>query len=104
MGAVKKLAKGLAAGALLGAAAMFIANAAKKDPNVKAATKAAQTVAKRAMAHAKKIGKISKSAYDSIVETTVAEARGAKQLSNAEVAELRKELSASWKELAKMMQ
>lgn len=96
------MAKGLAAGALLGAVAAMIVSATKKDPNAKASTKAAKTVAKRVGVHAKKIGKITKSAYDAIVEKTVAEARGAKQMSTGELAELRKELTASWKELAKM--
>jgi len=102
MGAAKKMAKGLAAGALLGAVAAMIVSAAKKDPGAKASTMAAKSVAKKVGAHAKKIGKITKGAYDAIVETTMAEARGAKQLSKGELDELRKELTKSWKELSAM--
>ena len=48
------------------------------------------------MAHAKSVGKLTKTAYGKIVDTTVAEFRGVKDLSEEELSELRSELKNSW--------
>lgn len=96
MATKKGFVKGLAAGAVLGAMAslmMSMKGTAKKREEL---SNAAHDVKDRVMRHAKKLGKITKSSYDTIVDTTVAEYRGAKALSEEELDELRDELMQSW--------
>ena len=97
--------KGLAAGAVLGAAASLAMSMQKKERTEKgrALKKAANEVKDRVVTHAKKLGKLSKSAYDKIVDTTVAEYRGVKSLTDAELDELKKELKKSWSSVQKLV-
>jgi hypothetical protein len=54
-------------------------------------------------AHAKQLGKLSRSAYDKIVDTTVAEYRGVKALSESELTELKDELKMHWTDVQKIL-
>lgn len=99
----KHFVKGLAAGAILGAVASVLLNSEEADEKKAALVKAAKKVKKKVADHSKSVGKLTKSAYGKIVDTTVAEFRGVKDLSEDELKELRAELKASWKDLEGMM-
>jgi len=101
----KRLVKGLAAGAVLAAVAS-LAMSMKEEKNrktVKEMSKAAHKMKDRVLAHAKKLGKLTKSAYAKIVDTTVAEYRGVKSLSESDLAELKEELMVSWSDVQKIL-
>lgn len=103
MGSKKSFVKGLAAGAVLGAVAAMLS--AMKDKNAKSTElhKTAMRIKDKVALHAKKLGKLSKTAYGKIVETTIAEYRGVKALSEGELEDLRDELKAGWEDVRKMM-
>ena len=65
--------------------------------------KIAGAIADRVARKAKHLGKLTKSAYGKIVETTVAEYKGVKMLSEDELRELKDELKGSWSDLHNMM-
>ena len=90
------LIKGLAAGAVLGAVAHLVLSMEHKDEKKAAIAKAADRIRRKVMAHAKSVGKLTKTAYGKIVDTTVAEFRGVKDLSEEELTELGSELKGSW--------
>ncbi|MEY4723028.1 MAG: hypothetical protein RLZZ324_541 [Candidatus Parcubacteria bacterium] len=104
MGAKKTIVKGLAAGAVLGAVAMLLSSM-KKDGRLdtKQLGKTADRIKGKVAKHAMTIGKLTKSAYDSIVETTVAEYRGVKALSDGELSDLKDELKSGWMDVKKMV-
>lgn len=98
---LKKIVKGLAAGAVLAAVASLIVSM-KEERNKKAAKelgKVAHEIKERVAKHAKKLGKLSRSAYNKIVETTVAEYRGVKALSETDLSDMKKELKDSWSDV-----
>lgn len=95
----KGFVKGLAAGAVLGAVASLAMSMKAPDEKKRELQKAAHDVKDRVMAHAKKLGKLSKSSYDKIVDTTMAEYRGMKALTEDELMELRAELKGSWSDV-----
>lgn len=103
MGSAKSFIKGLAAGAVLGAVAALVSSMQDKDKKAQALTAAARRIRERVAERAKKLGKLTKGAYDKIVDTTVAEFRGVKALSEQELAELRAELRASWNDVSAML-
>lgn len=95
---VKRVVKGLAVGAALAAVASLIVSM-REEKNRKAAKElrqAAHDIKERISKHAKRLGKLTKGAYDKIVDTTVAEYRGVKSLSKSDLNELRNDLKASW--------
>ncbi|MEY4744216.1 MAG: hypothetical protein RL272_161 [Candidatus Parcubacteria bacterium] len=100
---MKGFVKGLAAGAVLGAVAAMMHTVQDKDKKAKEIEKAAMRIKDKVAAHAKKLGKLTKAAYGKIVETTVAEYRGVKALSEDELSELRKELKAGWSDVRQMV-
>lgn len=104
MGSKKALVKMLAAGAVLGAVAAVVSS--MKDRGVKGADlrKAAVKIKDKVAHHAKKVGKLTKAAYGKIVETTIAEYRGVKALSEEELDELRDELKDGWEDVRNMME
>ncbi|MFA6603990.1 MAG: hypothetical protein WCT10_04100 [Patescibacteria group bacterium] len=100
MGA-KKLIRGLAMSAIIAAAAT-VAIKMKDEKNRKKAKelgKTAVAIKERVVKHAAKLGKLSKSAYGNIVDTTVGEYRGVKALSEGELDELKAELKAGWEDV-----
>jgi hypothetical protein len=103
MGKHKGFVKGLAAGAVLGAVASVLLSMEHKDEKKAALTKVAKRVKTRVAQHTKNIGKLTKGAYNKIVDTTVAEFRGVKDLSEGELVELRDELRASWEDVRGMV-
>lgn len=103
MGTTKGFIKGLAAGAVLGAVAALMHTVQDKDKKAKELEKTAMRIKDKVAAHAKKLGKLTKAAYGKIVETTIAEYRGVKELSEDELMELRDELKASWTDVQQML-
>lgn len=103
MASAKSFIKGLAAGAVLGAVAALMSTMQDKDKKAKQLKVTALKLQAKVADRAKKLGKLSKSAYEKIVDTTVAEFRGVKALSEQELAELRDELKSSWETVATMM-
>lgn len=103
MGTKKSFVKGLAAGAVLGAVAALVSTMKEKDKKAQELQETAMRIKDKAIAHAKKLGKLSKAAYGKIVDTTVAEFRGVKALTEDELKELKAELKASWKDVEAML-
>lgn len=103
MGSKKSFVKGLAAGAVLGAVAAMLSVMKDKGAKSAALQKTALKIKDKVAVHAKRLGKLSKAAYGKIVETTVAEYRGAKALSEGELEDLRDELKAGWEDIRKLM-
>ncbi len=99
MGKHKGFVKGLAAGAVLGAVASVLMSMEHKDEKKAALARVAKRVKTRVVQHSKNIGKLTKSAYNQIVDTTIAEFRGVKDLSEDEMKELRAELRDSWSDV-----
>jgi gas vesicle protein len=100
MGVKKSLAKGIAAGAVIGAVTMLLRHM-KNDGSLdtKKVNKTAKAIRDRVAKHAKTIGGLTKEAYDNIVTTTVAEYRGVKALSEGELGDLKSDLLAGWKDI-----
>lgn len=107
MGSKKSFVKGLAAGAVLAAAAQLYMemkdSKSSKSKDLKKLKKAAEDISVRVAKRAKKMGKLTKSAYGKIVDTTVAEYRGMKMLSEDELKELKSELKEGWEDMHGMM-
>jgi hypothetical protein len=101
----KKIVKGLACGAMLAgvAAALVAMKDEKNKKKVAELSKAAEKIKDRLVGHGKKVGKLSKSAYNKIVDTTIAEYRGLKQLSDVELDELKDEMKDGWEDLQKIV-
>ncbi|KPJ86008.1 hypothetical protein AMJ57_00850 [Parcubacteria bacterium SG8_24] len=104
MGAGKKLVKGLAAGAVLYAVGSYIMKDKRAQRKKAALQKVADRTMNRVVKHAKSLGKLSKASFDKIVDATVAEYRGMKDLSSAELKEMKAELKGSWKDVREVMQ
>jgi hypothetical protein len=95
----KGLIKLLAAGALVGAVVHIINKVEDKDKKKAALTRAASKVGKLVSEHAKKVGHVTKERFDKIVDTVVKEYKGAKELSEDEMKELKSELKSSWRDV-----
>ncbi len=99
----KVFVKGLALGAVLAGVAALMHEMKDRNINTKQVQKAAMRIKTKVAKHAKTLGKLSKSAYSTIVDTTIAEYRGVKALSEDELKDLKDELKASWEDVQKMM-
>lgn len=102
---VKKIVKGLAAGAVLAGVASLVVSM-RDEKNRKAAKElhqAAHQIKERVTKHAKNLGTLTKSAYGKIVDTTVAEYRGVKELSEADLREIRSDLKESWNQVQSIL-
>lgn len=107
MGTKKSFIKGLAAGAVLAAVAQLYMEMkdgkSTTSKDLKKLKKAAEDISIRVAARAKKMGRLTKAAYGKIVDTTIAEYRGMKLLSEDELTELRGELKESWGDMHGMI-
>jgi hypothetical protein len=103
MGSAKSFIKGLAAGAVLAAAAKLVMEMKDDDAKTKGLKRTGRQIMDKVMTHAKKLGKLSRSAYNKIVDTTVAEYRGVKALSESELQELKDELKLHWGDVRKIL-
>ena len=100
MASTKSLFKGLAAGAVLGAVgAMLVKSNKTTDKKAKELYKAGEEIAGRIADKAVKLGAVSKSAYSKVVDALIAEYKGAKHLTDKELAELKDELKDSWEDV-----
>lgn len=98
---MKGFLKGVVAGSVLGA--IVVAASRMKASEKKALTKTLADVQRKIASHSKRIGSLTRSAYEKIVDTAVAEYRGVKALSEKDLDDLRAELKASWKDVKKMV-
>lgn len=95
--------KGLAAGAVLGAIAAMFMHTDDKKKSTRELQRMAMEIRDRVIDHAKHVGEVTKDAYEHIVDTSMAEYRGAKLLSAQELDELRDELMVNWKKMKKIL-
>ena len=102
MASMKSFIKGLMAGAVLGAVGALAMSIDKNDKRVKLLKKTVEdimdVVGKKAVA----LGQLSRSAYNKIVDTTVAEYKIAANFSEDELKELSRDLKDSWTDIAKI--
>jgi gas vesicle protein len=103
MGSKKSFIKGLAAGAVLGAVAVMLHAMQDKDDKAGEMADVAMRIKDKVAQHAKTLGALTKEAYGSIVDTTVAEYRGVKALGEDELKDVSKELKGSWKDVQAVM-
>ena len=105
MGAAKKFIKGLATGAVLAAVATLVVGMRdeKNRHLAKELGRAGHDIKERMAKHAKKFGKLTKAAYGKIVDTTVAEYRGVKALSESDLDDLKGELKAGWTDIQSIL-
>jgi gas vesicle protein len=100
MASAKSLFKGLAAGAVLGAVgAMLVKSNKAADKQAKELYKAGEEIAGRVADKAVKLGTVTKSAYSKVVDSLIAEYKGAKHLTDKELGELKDELKESWEDI-----
>ncbi|MBN1585455.1 hypothetical protein JW899_03755 [Candidatus Uhrbacteria bacterium] len=102
---LRKTVRGLAFGAVL-AGVVTLAMKMKEEKNKKKAKEisdhAQKTVAK-VIAHAQKLGGLTKTAYGQIVDTVLAEYQDVKEISSDELKEMKIELKDGWKEVEAIM-
>jgi gas vesicle protein len=98
-GSAKSFVKGLAAGAVLGAVAALVHNMDNKHEKAEVMQKAAERIKNKVAKRAKEMGKLTKSAYNNIVDATIVEFKELKDVSSEEMDELQGELKASWSEV-----
>jgi gas vesicle protein len=91
--------KGIALGAVLGSLATIVMRDEHRTEKAKAAKKVADTVQKKVVEHLLAVGKVTKSAFDKVVEATLAEFRDVKELSSDELKELKKEFKDTWRQM-----
>ncbi len=101
MGAKKSFVKGLAAGAVLAAAASLIMDMreGQGEKKAKELKKAASDIGTRVAHHAMRLSTLSKSAYNKVVDSAIAEYRGVKALSEDDLHDLKTELKDGWSDL-----
>lgn len=100
--AKKVIAKGLAIATMV-AAAVALAHALKKNKKARMLKSAAKDAKEHVIAHAKKLGGVSKKSYAKIVDSVIGEYAKMKTFTKAEVAELSHELKDGWDDTAKML-
>lgn len=100
--AKKALGKGIALATMI-AGAVALAHALKKNKKAKMLKAAAQDAREHVVAHAKKLGGVSKKSYAKIVDAVMAEYAGMKSFTKKEIAELSHDLKDGWDETAKML-
>ena len=103
MASPKSFIKGIAAGVVLSAAASVILLMKSKNKKTEMLRETAKDILARVSKRAATLGALTKSAYHSIVETTLAEYKGIKVLSDDELKELKAELRASWSDVQKIL-
>lgn len=97
--AKKSLGKGLALATLV-AGAIALSHAMKKNRKARLLKSAALDAKEHVVAHAKKLGGVSKKSYAKIVDSVLAEYGKMKSFTKAEIAELSHDLKDSWDDAA----
>jgi gas vesicle protein len=100
MASSKSLFKGLAAGAVLAAVGTMLVKSNKSaDKKAKELYRAAEDITSRVTSKALKLGGVTKAAYGKVVDSLIAEYKGAKHLTDRELADLKDELKESWEDV-----
>jgi gas vesicle protein len=102
-GSAKSFVKGLAAGAVLGAVAALVHGMDNRHEKAEAMQKAAERIKNKVAKRAKEMGKLTKTAYNKIVDATVKEFKELKEVSSEEMDELCEELKGSWSEVESVL-
>lgn len=92
--------KGVALATLV-TAAVSLVHLLKKNKKSRMLKKAAEDAKASVIAHAKRLGTVSKKSYAKIVDTVLAEYRNMKALSKDEIADLSYELKEGWQMVKK---
>lgn len=100
--AKKKLMKGVAVATLI-AGAVALTQALKKNRKSKILKEAAVDAKESVLAHARKLGKLSKGSYARIVDAVMDEYAAIKALSKSELSALSDELKDGWKDAGEAM-
>lgn len=100
--AKKALGKGIALATLV-AGAVALAHALKKNKKAKMLKAAAVDAKEHVVAHARKLGGVSKKSYARIVDSVLAEYGNMKALTKTEIAELSHDLKDGWDEVGKKL-
>lgn len=100
--AKKMIGKGIAIATLV-TAAVALAHALKKNKKARMLKAAAKDAKEHVIAHARKLGGVSKKSYAKVVDAVMAEYSKMKTLSKEEVAALSHELKDGWDDTAKML-
>jgi hypothetical protein len=98
----KMLQKGVAIATMVGAAVALM-QVLKKNKKAKMVEKAADEAKRHVIAHAKKLGGVSKKSYFKIVDSVLSEYKNMKTMTKEEVDELGDELKDKWSDTAKML-
>ncbi len=98
-GLKKTLGKGIAAATLVTAVVAF-AHLLKKNKKARLLKTAAEDAKAHVLAHARKLGGVSKKSYAKIVDAVLAEYKNMKMLTKRELADLSDELKEGWNEAA----
>ena len=96
------LGKGIAIATLV-AGAVALAHAMKKNKKARLLKTAAMDAKEHVIAHAKKLGGVSKKSYAKIVDSVLAEYGKMKTFTKQEIADLSCDLKDSWDETASVM-
>ena len=99
----KHMMGGMAVVATVAAVAVLVNALKHKSRKAKALQMAAHNVKDHVVAHAKKLGKLSRASYGKMVDTAVGEYRSLKTFSKQELADLSKELKENWEEVEKVL-
>lgn len=94
------LQKGVAIATMV-AAAIALVQVLKKNKKAKMVERAADEAKRHVVAHAKKLGGVSKRSYGKIVDSVLSEYRKMKTLTKEEVDDLGDELKDEWRDTAK---
>jgi len=98
----KAIGKGLAVATLV-TAAVALAQALKKNKKAKMLKASAEEAKANVVAHAKKLGGVSRKSYERIVDAVMAEYRDMRMLSAKELSALGEELKSGWEDAKKKM-
>lgn len=99
MSSMKPFVKGLMAAAVIGAVGLLAHSVAKNDKRAKQLKKTVEDIMDVVAKKALTLGKLTKSAYNKIVDTAVSEYKTAADFSGDELKELADELKNSWKDV-----
>jgi len=100
--AKKGLMKGLALATMV-AGAVALAHALKKNSKARLLKSAASDAKEHVVAHAKRLGGVSKKSYAKVVDSVLAEYAKMKTFTKQELAELSHDLKDGWDETAGML-
>ncbi|MEK9152515.1 MAG: hypothetical protein AAB692_04060 [Patescibacteria group bacterium] len=104
MGKKISLFKILAVGAVLAGVAKVAMSIKNDDKKSKEMIKLAKRIKESVSDHAAKVGKMSKTTYDNLVDTAMNQLENIKDLSGSEVKTLKRELKRGWSSIKSLLE